>query len=174
MSAFVVRKPHVDALVSALVGVCGYPSEWAGALGHKLWSENFRSVNCLYEEEEPTPVYEPELVHGPFDLVAVLKAASCMDYQSCEHPEWKQSEAFALLELLRSEIFKLRPELGEEAVNRYGEPCERWQTLPEAKAAPWEVEEAGQVVLASGASELPGPGPTGAIVPDRIGFEGGR
>ncbi|EFV12463.2 hypothetical protein [Segniliparus rugosus] len=149
MSAFVVAKTHVDALVSALVGVCGYPHEWAGALGHKLWSENFRSVNYLYEEDEPTPVYDPELVDGPFDLVAALKAASCMDYQSCEHPEWKQSEAFALLELLRAEIFKLRPELGEKTTNSYGETCERWQTLPEAESALWEVEDARQVLRAS-------------------------
>lgn len=34
--------------------------------------------------------------------VEVLKAASCLEYQSCEHPEFRDSFAFLILERIRS------------------------------------------------------------------------
>jgi hypothetical protein len=38
--------------------------------------------------------------HQSWSPVEVLKAIRCLDYQSCEHPEWASSEAKSYLDAL--------------------------------------------------------------------------
>ena len=35
-----------------------------------------------------------------FSQVQIIKAARCLDYQSCEHPGWEQSDACKLLQAI--------------------------------------------------------------------------
>jgi hypothetical protein len=67
--------------------------ETADFVGTMLWAENRASVNHRYDEAEEVQWYTFTPHKGPFDPVQVLKSVRCYDYQSCEHPEWEQSEA---------------------------------------------------------------------------------
>jgi hypothetical protein len=117
MSAFIVDKKHIDFLVTAayhydltfnLKGWVSARTADLDALGHALWQENLESVAYRYPEDTPNsrpgPVsdnidlevamYRHTPCHGPSHAIQVLKALSCYEYQSCEHPGWKDSDAF--------------------------------------------------------------------------------
>ena len=98
----------------------------AGMWGALLVAENRRSVNHRYDEDELEEPYEFTQYAGTFNPVAILKALDCYEYQSCEHPEWKASEAKSFCNALRSHM---------------------WHTLPGYKDAKWEVTDASQVTV---------------------------
>jgi hypothetical protein len=97
--------------------------EWHGCeelerMGAVLETENRRSVHYRYDGRmdagapEGAPVGFDEINQaalGRFDPVQVLKTCGYMDYQSCEHPEWKDSEAFAFLEALKDKAVQALP-----------------------------------------------------------------
>jgi hypothetical protein len=149
MSAFIVSKRHIDAMVTAGLNTARgssvlrwmVPAEpvpdthqrgepWgpaaieehqrrmrelrhqdAGRVGAMLWAENAASVNHRYDEEDIEEPYVYELYQGKPVLtpVAVLKAIDCYSYQTCEHPEWEQSEAFAFCASLRKAMIRELP-----------------------------------------------------------------
>jgi hypothetical protein len=78
-----------------------------------LLAENFRSVNHRYAEEgEPAGMYEyrePKVGPIGYNPVQVLKAIHCLEYQSCEHPEWETSEARAFLKALEARTIRKIP-----------------------------------------------------------------
>lgn len=73
----------------------------AGMWGALLVAENRRSVNHRYAEDEIEEPYEFTEYAGTFNPVAILAAISCYEYQACEHPEWKTSEAKSFCDALR-------------------------------------------------------------------------
>ena len=86
-------------------------SDNAGEVGRMLWAENHRSVSYRYHETQTTPEYE--YVH-PYharriDPVQVLKAIDCYEYQSCECPDWRSSEAWDFCDSLRSAAIAALP-----------------------------------------------------------------
>src|SRR5437879_998359 len=105
MSAWIVGKDHIDLMVSAALRMVGWNpkyvnvAETADLLGQRLWEENHRSINHRYNEGEETPEYHwtpvAELDEGAElrgeVLVQVVHNAHCYEYQSCEHPGWKDS-----------------------------------------------------------------------------------
>ena len=124
MSAFVVSESHIDYIVRA---ACTYNvrSRWikydgqtveftnADKIGAALIAENIASVMYRYPDCAldglPGPIPTPSAidyempVFGPQPkAVQVLKAISCYEYQSCEHPGWKTSAAKAFCEDLRT------------------------------------------------------------------------
>ncbi len=123
MSAYVVSKTHIDAMVTAGIRLRrpDRPLSWwvasdgkrntldyltAERVGAMLWAENVASFNHRYSEEEWEEVYQFELLPGTPDPVAVLKAVQCYEYQSCEHGEWRDSEAKAFCEALTHAAIK--------------------------------------------------------------------
>lgn len=99
-------------------------------VGAMLWTENVRSVVHRYPGDRSLPgTYEDvTLAEGtePITLpewlqayrfqrraqrspVEVLKAIDCFEYQSCEHDEWEESEAFAFCGALRSSMIGQLP-----------------------------------------------------------------
>jgi hypothetical protein len=145
MSAWIVSKEHIDALVSAAL-VCaqenGSSFRWydaddnhsheltytdtvrANQVGRMLWAENLASINARYIDT----IDHPENCPGPNDFngietvgdyvfkrtprippVAILKAISCYEYQSCEHEEWKTSQAHEFCATLRDHVINLLP-----------------------------------------------------------------
>lgn len=134
MSAFMVGKVHIDALVTAGLGKPGtgtvrlrwfYPaldrtksyleqqdrrreltSETAGRVGAMLLAENMRSVNHRYDEDELEEPYLFSRLPGTADPVQVLKALDCYEYQACEHAEWPTSEAAQFCDALRRRMIK--------------------------------------------------------------------
>lgn len=125
MSAYILNKEHIDCLIdAALTG--GYHGSdfsyyhdgdhhrvtvWnAEEIGTMLWEENVKSVAYRYQDSNiatlPGPAGGPSLPYKhshiplPVDPVVVLKAIQCYDYQTCEHPGWKTSEAHSFCRAL--------------------------------------------------------------------------
>lgn len=88
--------------------------------GRMLLMENVRSVAHRYDEtiEEAHPeiltaVFPASRVMGAkvmhYTPVQVLKLISCYEYQSCEHPDWESSEAYAFCQALRAMMISRLP-----------------------------------------------------------------
>ena len=127
MSAYIVDRAHIDYLICAAMymetrcqglKMTWYPAgrrqeltgENATQVGQMLWDENFRSVKYRYEDMplddlggycgESKYRFGGRGAFEKYDPVQVIKACNCLDYQSCEHPEWKASEAHAFINAL--------------------------------------------------------------------------
>lgn len=90
-------------------------------LGLMLAAENLASIHYRY----PDTVGSNENVPGPCDAywadytyadpgyrltpAETLAALACYDYQSCEHPGWRTSEAFRFCDALRHAITRFIP-----------------------------------------------------------------
>jgi len=85
--------------------------ETADHVGAMLAAENRRSVDHRYDENELEDFYTFTRYPGSgergsagrprLEPVQILKALACYEYQSCEHPEWEQSEAHDFCRVLR-------------------------------------------------------------------------
>jgi hypothetical protein len=128
MSAFLVDSVHIDALLTAglHIGTPTSPLSWycppamsgsetgldarqrvlttdtAGRVGALLLAENIRSLHHRYGTTEWEPSYEYRRIPGTPHPLIVLKAIACLEYQSCEHSGWPDSEAAAFLAALRA------------------------------------------------------------------------
>ena len=98
--------------------------ENAETWGATLLAENRASVNHRYHEDEFEAPYTFTMIQGRLNPVAILKALNCYEYQSCEHPEWKASEARSFCEALSARTVRM---------------------LPGYEDAAWEVTSASQV-----------------------------
>lgn len=103
MSAWIVSKRHIDAIVTALMqaGLVPATQASADAYGDMLWRENIASVAYRYRHAPADCYYQWEH-HALNDQWMRLKQLDCYDYQSCEHPGWEASEAHRLTEALRA------------------------------------------------------------------------
>ena len=96
--------------------------ENAGQWGATLLAENRASVNHRYEEDEIEAPYTFTEYAGTFKPAAVLAAIACYEYQSCEHPGWKASEAHDFCEALRHRMIGQLP--GYRGVWEINDPSE--------------------------------------------------
>lgn len=80
-------------------------------VGQMLWDENFASVTHRYPDadydELPGPIDTNRIYHHPNtyphempEPIQCLSSIACLEYQSCEHPGWKDSQAYAFLRAL--------------------------------------------------------------------------
>ncbi len=86
--------------------------ERAAEVANMLLCENMRSVSHRYPHESSATLPGPKSGVAPFtsrspftsfdafEPAQVLKAIHCLEYQSCEHDEWRESESFAFLQAL--------------------------------------------------------------------------
>lgn len=114
MSAWIVSKTHIDALVQAGIEFELIDSAEATAFGKMLWQENLNSINARYPDTAgassgfPGPIsfkgqrsvdaYRYRPLNGAPGVArtapAIVKAAAgCYDYQTCEHDGYDGSEA---------------------------------------------------------------------------------
>lgn len=117
MSAYIVDRATIDALVHAAISVRDFGYQWTpDAIGQMLTDANVASVRYRYYRDDDDslpgpvsaewktpytfPLYESTRWPSP-DLGFVFKQLSCFEYQSCERPDWRDSEAFAFCEALR-------------------------------------------------------------------------
>lgn len=128
MSAWKLGHAHINALVQIALRheVSGPPPD---DLGQMLWRENYKSTNYRYSERcrAPNFVFNAR-AKQPNDLEA-LKIVNCYQYQTCEHPGWPQSDAYALCKTLEDQLYE---KLGHEARDEYPRG---WR---QAKGWPWE------------------------------------
>ena len=82
-----------------------------------LRDENEKSVRFRYVDSKPEemlpntiPAYFPVVDASMIRPVWVMKAIQSYRYQSCEHPTWEQSEAFAFCESLEQAMIHALPE----------------------------------------------------------------
>lgn len=99
---------------------CG-ESERAAEVANLLWRENMASVSARYPNESsatlPGPGHENFVIvpadfpasFKAIDAVQVIKSCDCYEYQSCEHGDWKTSEAHAFIAALRSAAWHALP-----------------------------------------------------------------
>jgi hypothetical protein len=156
MSAYIVEENHIIYLVAAALSrrinrgshgkftwwngeakeISHYDPAGAAAFASELWKENVKSVNHRYPND-PAPIdlftIAPQkiddMLHGwDFEPVQVLKAISCLNYQSCEHPEWETSNAHAFLEGLKNAAIASLAGYSEAA---WGSPKTRHQIRAE-------------------------------------------
>lgn len=128
MSCFIVTPSHVSALVrwACRNGVSVYhsnPSRRLDIAGNEqetcdiLLVENVASFNYRYKE-----TVEEAMVYDTFATslrpIDVIKACHCLEYQSCEHPQWESSTAKAIVNAI------------VDAASR---------ALPGYDDAPWEI-----------------------------------
>lgn len=108
MSAFVCSKKHVAALANYAVakkvwlgGKSAGPGDFK-AIYETLAAENVRSVCHRYDDDKPENYADfvnargvkPEVIVDP---VSIIKLAQCLDYQSCETDDWKDTQACRIL-----------------------------------------------------------------------------
>src|SRR5262249_54372168 len=91
-----------------------------GRVGAMLLAENRRSVDHRYNEQEWEQPYLFTELPGRPDPVVVLKPVACYRYQSCEHPDWRTSDAAAFCDALQDRATR----------------C-----LPGYATAPWEIDD---------------------------------
>jgi len=127
MSAYVVNKSHINAMVLSAMHVrYGGGLSWyhngerhqlnelnANQVGQMLLDENVKSVCCRYDDSEMTDLpgrsdaeylipFQYHLVHNIPNALHTIAITKCYMYQSCEHPEWEQSEACTFCQALIS------------------------------------------------------------------------
>jgi len=113
MSAYLCNDEHFDALAtwatrrspSGFTFRYRFNDEWhtpdAAKIATTLHAQNVRSVNHRYERHE-SPAYRYRAV--PIDCIDakdVLMACAGLEYQSCETPDWEETEAYAILSAIR-------------------------------------------------------------------------
>ena len=106
MSAWLVNPAHVAAIVryaarqKYMTDLRADPDAQV-ATANMLHAENAASVNYRYpghEAQEPHRFTEREIDRArALTPVELLKAIHCLDYQSCDHPGWKDSAACKFL-----------------------------------------------------------------------------
>ena len=101
MSAWIVSKRHIDALVYWL-DKSGISKADKDALGGRLWSENYRSIRARYGDRDRRPTYHYEKPlpktspsyyddFDPENIDQIQALVHCYDYQTCEHDEYEGS-----------------------------------------------------------------------------------
>ena len=120
MSAFIVSDNQIAVVVAAYNAALyqPLPQEQLQAMANELKRENIRSVNWRYNERSRLPKYGVrfnESLDGNFTTAMVINMANCIEYQSCERPDYEKSKAFALLNQIRLELYR----------HQFGETVER-------------------------------------------------
>jgi hypothetical protein len=139
MSAWVVDDEHISVLLYAgLLEDTFGPLAWcwdnplrreeltpetADRVGRMLLAENHRSVNYAYQTPPLSDmdwlVYtysRPQ--HVNWLETEILKAIHCYQYQSCESPDWRDTEAWWFCDALEKRIIRNLP--GYELGNTWG------------------------------------------------------
>ena len=114
MSAYTLSNEHISAMLRAVNfsdyagDYCQYyfNGEWhymidnLQEIGQKLVDENYRSVNFRYSDDTPSRKFVYTFT-DEYTPAQIIQLCNCYDYQSCETPDWKEAEAYAIYNALR-------------------------------------------------------------------------
>lgn len=114
MSAYIVDNAHINAILNAIAPYHPGDSatyQWQGRLYHMagdtqrlgqvLTDENYRSVNYRYQEQTEARRFQHVMLNRSFSPIEIVSLCHGYIYQACEHPEWQESEARAIVRALR-------------------------------------------------------------------------
>lgn len=111
MSAFIVSNTQINALVryASRLGLsyryAGLSRRVAGMeqeTAEMLLAANYDSVNYRYKQNDLPREIIYQIDAPMLTAIKAIKLANCLDYRSCEFPEWKASEAKAFTDALVS------------------------------------------------------------------------
>ncbi len=112
MSAYQVSNDTIDYIITAArawrLAEDGYlPYETRNItdseLGQILVSENVRSVNYRYNDNDEAETYTYRRVnYDSIKAVDVLKSIQCLNYQSCETEDWQTTMAYKVCKAVES------------------------------------------------------------------------
>jgi hypothetical protein len=149
MSAFIVSRPHIHQLVTALNTYVA-PTEDPTALGQRLWDENIASVAYRYHNDPISELpgtigedygYSYDTPQRTLTPVEVHTMARGYCYQSCEHPAWDASEACqhvqALLTAIETRLGKTTAQIRDSAEGQ----AASWHILDDTQPAPPPVQD---------------------------------
>lgn len=116
MSAWICSNYHISLLAFYAVRE-GLTNKTPSMVGEMLLGENVKSVKHRYggkaseiiDSETFTLDARAENADAQGNAFALIKAAQCLDYQSCEHAGWEQSEAHQLLKRIEADVFGKMP-----------------------------------------------------------------
>lgn len=112
MSAFIVSKNHIDAMISSVRTEGIYLDDEQvkdrNRLGQELVNQNYRSVNERYDEKDEPPTYEFKMQY-PLQPVQVIKLCDCYDYQACETNDYRETFASKIVESIRHKAIRNLP-----------------------------------------------------------------
>ena len=112
MSAYIVETNEIATLAASIALVLGdniSPNyfDTASQCADILHSENVISWNYRYKDNTAPEAINITAEHietaKNWTLAEQFEAINCLVYQSCEHPEYKDSNAFKILARYRSE-----------------------------------------------------------------------
>lgn len=124
MSAFIVSHDHINALVTFWAEHCTYgrtPStQECQQVGEKLLSQNISSYFHLYSKERMNKeltdnfffyTFFRKIQHNgkKFTPVEMLKLIHCYRYQSDNHEDAEESEAWKLSDIMLSQATSMLP-----------------------------------------------------------------
>ena len=107
MSAFICSDNHIGEIAAfAEPGDEQY-------VGQALLAENIKSYEYRYKgnkfsgfEFKPLQPYQRQYAGNP---VQILKLIASLRYQSCEHPDYETSPAYAMLGAIEKKVIRLLP-----------------------------------------------------------------
>ena len=102
MSAFEVSNTHVDAIVTAMIWAGLTDQQHAESVADELLAQNRASVAYRYNEEPNTALYIFCKLQGTPEPKIVIKACECYKYQSCETPDWEETNAYKMIQELEN------------------------------------------------------------------------
>lgn len=150
MSCFIVDNADIDVIINAAAQYDLLDGADPRTLGATLLAENIASYRWRYEHVlEPADQADLAAMHytltateAPLHPLAVLRALACYSYQSCEHPGWVTSAAFAVCESLTAKAESLLPAYLLEWVNTgWGWRSRRYQVCDLYDRMPWDFTD---------------------------------
>ncbi len=125
MSAFILGNDHISVMLQSGSKYVSLPEDyyWQSErytitgreqeVGTKLINENYRSVNYRYEHCDEFPLdvkpFQWNMCLRKRTPVELIKACDCYSYQTCECPDWTETEAYAIVEALREAAINSLP-----------------------------------------------------------------
>lgn len=152
MSAFVVSKAHVDALVQSLIVNDLATFETADDLGKNIWQENVDAFNDYYsnrysDECPDVDSYKFTGIEAPLHPALVVRQVCCYRYQCCTLDGFEGRAANQLLEQLAT---KLSGVSGDDPQYDWQEAVVKSMNLVHP---PWAIDSIEELVVQSGTKE---------------------
>ncbi len=195
MSAWIVFPIHISYLVACALELApdGFLSFGDGQvltphtkdeIGQLLMDENVRSVSYRYDRDtfealpgpiDKTGIREYRHINLDLDLdpIVLLKQLDCYEYQTCECPDWKQTDAHAFCVVVRALAeARLLPALRRLKQSRWSSSLQSvpaYRNTDAYEDAPWGIDpgfwsdnqNANKAGLGEGASNNIGPSEVG-------------
>ena len=122
MSAFILGNKHISAMLQHTgpqfqgdsvayywEGTMHYVNGRQQTIGQILLNENYCSVNYRYDESKTAADFKQVFRMRRYSPVEIISLCDCYRYQTCEAPDWKDTEAYAIMQALRERAIQQLP-----------------------------------------------------------------